>query len=111
MGFRRRAIDYWIEVKTQVAGARPSFSSREIGSIDKLLSPLGEQRAIAVILSDMDAGIAALERCLDKTSAIKQGMMQALLTGRVGLVQPEVWASEQEAETMKTDQGSVWLKT
>ena len=45
-----------------------------------------EQTAIATILSDMDAEIAALERRRDKTSAIKQGMMQQLLTGRVRLV-------------------------
>ena len=35
-----------------------------------------EQKAIATILSDMDAEIAALERRRDKTRAIKQGMMQ-----------------------------------
>ena len=45
-----------------------------------------EQRAIAVVLSDMDAKIAALERRRDKTHAIKQGMMQQLLTGRVRLL-------------------------
>ena len=50
---------------------------------------LDEQTAIAVTLSDMDAEIAALERRRDKTRAIKQGMMQQLLTGRVRLVQPE----------------------
>ena len=48
-----------------------------------------EQTAIAVILSDMDAEIAALERRRDKTSAIKQGMMQQLLTGRVRLIKSE----------------------
>ena len=48
-----------------------------------------EQSAIAVILSDMDAEIAALERHRDKTSAIKQGMMQQLLTGRIRLVKSE----------------------
>jgi len=48
-----------------------------------------EQSAIAVILSDMDAEIAALERRRDKTSAIKQGMMQQLLTGRIRLVKSE----------------------
>jgi len=45
-----------------------------------------EQAAIAVVLSDMDAEIAALEARRDKTRAIKQGMMQQLLTGRVRLV-------------------------
>lgn len=47
---------------------------------------IDEQHAIATLLSDTDAEIAALERRLDKTKQIKQGMMQQLLTGRVRLV-------------------------
>jgi type I restriction enzyme S subunit len=34
----------------------------------------------------MDAELAALEARRDKTRALKQGMMQALLTGRIRLV-------------------------
>jgi type I restriction-modification system DNA methylase subunit len=49
---------------------------------------LAEQQAIATVLSDMDSEIAALEARCDKTRAIKQGMMQQLLTGRVRLVRP-----------------------
>lgn len=45
-----------------------------------------EQTAIAAVLSDMDADIAALEAKLAKTRAIKQGMLQELLTGRIRLV-------------------------
>ena len=45
-----------------------------------------EQTAIATVLSDMDAELAALEARRDKTRALKQGMMQALLTGRIRLV-------------------------
>jgi len=45
-----------------------------------------EQTAIAAILSDMDAEIAALEQKLDKTHKLKQGMMQELLTGRIRLI-------------------------
>jgi type I restriction enzyme S subunit len=45
-----------------------------------------EQTAIAAILSDMDAEIAALEAKLAKTRQLKQGMMQELLTGRIRLV-------------------------
>ncbi len=48
--------------------------------------PLEEQHAIAAVLSDMDAEIAALEQRRDKTIAIKQGMMQQLLTGKVRLL-------------------------
>lgn len=53
-----------------------------------------EQTAIAAVLSDMDAEIAALEARRDKTRALKQGMMQQLLTGRIRLVVPEAPASE-----------------
>ncbi len=45
-----------------------------------------EQTAIAEILSDMDSEIEALEKRLDKTKTLKQGMMQELLTGRTRLV-------------------------
>jgi len=45
-----------------------------------------EQTAIATVLSDMDAELAALEQQRDKTRAIKQAMMQELLTGRIRLV-------------------------
>ena len=46
-------------------------------------------RAIATVLSDMDSEIAALEHRLDKTRAIKQGMMQQFLTGAIRLPVPE----------------------
>ena len=52
----------------------------------KLPSEAEEQTAIANILSDMDAEIEALEQKLNKYKAIKQGMMQELLTGRIRLV-------------------------
>jgi type I restriction enzyme S subunit len=58
-------------------------------SIVKLTLPvpsLPEQTAIATVLSDMDAELAALETRRDKTRALKQGMMQELLTGRIRLV-------------------------
>ena len=45
-----------------------------------------EQTAIAAVLSDMDTEIATLESRRDKTLALKQGMMQELLTGRIRLV-------------------------
>jgi type I restriction enzyme S subunit len=45
-----------------------------------------EQTAIAAVLSDMDTEIAALVARRDKTRALKKGMMQELLTGRIRLV-------------------------
>lgn len=47
---------------------------------------LAEQKAIAAVLSDMDAEIAALEAKRAKYESIKQGMMQELLTGKTRLV-------------------------
>jgi type I restriction enzyme S subunit len=63
------------------------ISSRALASIDlKLPTTLDEQRAIAAVLSDMDAEIAALEDKLAKARAVEQGMMQVLLTGEIRLV-------------------------
>ncbi len=45
-----------------------------------------EQQAIAKVLSDMDSEISALEQRRDKTKALKQAMMQELLTGRIRLL-------------------------
>ena len=47
---------------------------------------VAEQQAIASVLSDMDAEIAALEATRAKYESIKQGMMQELLTGKTRLV-------------------------
>lgn len=46
-----------------------------------------EQEAIAQVLSDTDIEIAALESRLTKARALKQAMAQALLTGRIRLVE------------------------
>lgn len=50
------------------------------------LPPVTEQLAIAAVLSDMDAELIAIEGRRDKTRAIKQAMMQELLTGKTRLV-------------------------
>jgi type I restriction enzyme S subunit len=44
-----------------------------------------EQAAIANILNDIDSELIALKIRLNKTRAIKQGMMQELLTGKIRL--------------------------
>ena len=50
------------------------------------IPPLLEQTAIAAVLTDTDAELAALDQRREKTCALKQGMMQELLTGRVRLI-------------------------
>ena len=66
-------------------GGRGGLNLHIIRSLDVLFPAIDEQRAIAAILSDMDAEIVALENRLDKVRALKQGMMQQLLTGRIRL--------------------------
>jgi type I restriction enzyme S subunit len=81
-------------VKATVDSLRlPTFQTFEM-----LLPPtLPEQTAIATVLSDMDLELAALEQRRDKTRALKQGMMQELLTGRTrlrpGNAEPQLGAS------------------
>ena len=61
--------------------------ARTIGVKIKILCPQPpEQVAIADVLSDMDAELAALEARRDKTRDLKQAMMQELLTGKTRLV-------------------------
>ncbi len=62
------------------------LSQAAVGKYPVVLSLIEEQTAIAAILSDMDAEIAALEAKLVKARQVKQGMMQELLTGRIRLV-------------------------
>ena len=67
-------------------GTQANLNSDMVKDFEILLPSLSEQTAIATILSDMDADLTALEQKRDKTKAIKQGMMQELLTGRIRLV-------------------------
>jgi len=83
---------YWFEHKAKMISELGSGSTvmgislPDLKAVEFLLAPLPEQTAIAAVLSDMDAEIAALEARRDKTRDLKQGMMQELLTGRIRLV-------------------------
>ena len=66
--------------------AQLNFGPSHVAKVELTLPPLLEQKAIAEVLSDMDAELAALEKRRDKTRDLKQGMMQELLTGRTRLV-------------------------
>jgi type I restriction enzyme S subunit len=69
-------------VGTKVSG----ISKTNIAKLKLPVPSVPEQTAIAEVLSDMDAELAALEQRRDKTRALKQGMMQELLTGRIRLL-------------------------
>ena len=62
------------------------ISASALASIVLSLPSVDEQCAIASILSAMDAELSALDARRDKTRALKQAMMQELLTGKTRLV-------------------------
>ena len=66
-----------------------------LAEIELPLPPLREQWAVAAVLTDMDAETAVMERRLDKTRAVKQGMMQQLLTGSIRLPFPDALAKNE----------------
>ena len=85
-GFPGRHIMYALAQ----GATRYNMSKSQFMALPLSLPPHDEQKAIATVLSDMDAEIAGLEARRDKTSDLKQAMMQELLTGKTRLVQPEV---------------------
>lgn len=74
--------DFWLKGGT----GQPFVLVRRTLERPLLLPPVNEQQAIASVLRDMDAEIQTLESRLAKARAVKEGMMQNLLTGRVRLV-------------------------
>lgn len=72
--------------RMQTGGAQPHIHPDDLAPLELPYVDIKEQTAIAAVLSDMDAEIVALEQKRDKTIAMKQGMMQELLTGKIQLV-------------------------
>jgi type I restriction enzyme, S subunit len=66
-------------------GAQPNLNAEMVRRFSIELPSLDEQQAIASILSDADSELDKLEDRLEKAVAVKQGMMQQLLTGRTRL--------------------------
>jgi type I restriction enzyme S subunit len=68
-------------------GTQSNLSKKIVEDFELTIPPtIAEQSAIAAVLSGMDTEIAALEQKRDKYIAIKSGMMQDLLTGKIRLV-------------------------
>jgi type I restriction enzyme S subunit len=82
--FGRYAMEHSVKA-TVDSLRRPTFAGFTI----TMPEDVNEQRAIASALDDCETEIERLQSRLIKTKAIKQGMMQELLTGRTRLSVPE----------------------
>jgi type I restriction enzyme S subunit len=75
-------------VRTQImargqGGIRANIGQRDLKSVTVALPPLREQRDMAEALDDASHQVKLIERSIINQQAIKQGMMQQLLTGRI----------------------------
>ncbi|MBB6178082.1 restriction endonuclease subunit S [Pseudorhizobium flavum] len=83
--FFARQID--LQIETLIAGSNyPAINSGDVRKLEISCPEIDEQAAIASVISDMDKELHLLEEKRSKAKAIKQGMMQELLTGRTRLV-------------------------
>ena len=84
-------------------GGRGGLNLKIIKSLNIPFPQIEEQKAIAEVLSEMDAEIEALERERDKYKALKQGMMQELLTGKRRLVKPQTAIDGEPAKAARVE--------
>jgi type I restriction enzyme, S subunit len=83
--FQTKAIQeqfLFYSVGTKVSG----ISKSNIPKLKLPVPSVPEQAAIAELLTEMDAELAGLEQRRAKTRALKQAMMQELLTGKTRLI-------------------------
>ena len=69
-------------INTAAGSSVKNLSKEKVENITILRPPLSEQRRIAEVLSDTDAYISSLKKLIAKKEAVKQGVMQELLTGK-----------------------------
>ena len=74
------------QIHENIGATINQITNKNLNSFQIPFPSILEQQAIATVLSDMDAEIVALEQRRDKTRALKQGMMQELLTGKTRLL-------------------------
>jgi len=80
-------------------GIRANIGQRDLKTVRVIVPPLAEQRRIADVLTNIDHQIVLLERLVAKKEAIKQGLMQQLLTGETRLPGfAEAWSTHKLSE-------------
>lgn len=78
------AAQVWL-ADNAVGGTMPNLNTSILGALPIVLPPKSEQDSIVEAFGDFQNSVRSLERLIAKKEAIKQGMMQQLLTGRTRL--------------------------
>ena len=74
------------QIRDNVGATINQITNKDMKAFRLKLPSEDEQTAIAEVLTEMDTELAALEQRREKTCALKQAMMQELLTGKTRLV-------------------------
>ena len=74
----------WISAESTRSG-QPGINARQISGLAVDLPDISKQREIALQLEDAERHVEALERLIAKKAAIRLGVVQQLLTGKVRL--------------------------
>ncbi len=83
---------YWLKVKQnkiykmQTGGAQPHIHPSDLNPMEIWLPSINKQQEISEIISDLDSDIKVCVTKLQKLKLQKQGMMEALLTGKIRLI-------------------------
>ncbi|MFK4102925.1 restriction endonuclease subunit S [Streptomyces sp. NPDC019531] len=78
--------EYWDWIaRTSVRSGQPGVNGREYAQLPVPLPDIATQNAIVSAMNDVDDLLSTLERLIAKKQAIKHGMVQCLLTGKVRL--------------------------
>jgi type I restriction enzyme, S subunit len=93
-----------------IGSSVPGFNLTRLRSIRIQLPPIVEQRRIARALSETERLETTLRALIAKKQAIKQGMMQQLLSGRIRLPGfSEPWRSRRICEMLSYEQPGRYL--
>ena len=82
--FQRHEVQAWL-LQNAIGTTMASLNQGILGRVQIPYAPIPEQRAIAEVLSDVDALLGALDRLIAKKRDLKQAAMQQLLTGQTRL--------------------------
>ena len=94
--FIRGTADEFLKLVSSAGNSAGVLDTKLLKAFVDNLPSIPEQTVIAEVLTEIDAELAALDQRREKSRALKQAMMQELLTGRIRLVSREAAKNAKE---------------